>query len=116
MQEVKVKLEADLPSIVSEDSLMAHLVDELLLFDHELSIMFPGTTHHIHVASDPAVSSPVDSIAEEVGGAGCKESAVGHVSRLNILDVLLNEAPFDKWRNLEKSCRSCDLKEECHVT
>ncbi len=59
----------------SQDSIMAHLIDELLLFERELHTILPFPTSH----SDD-------------------------ISPWSVLHVLLDEVPFDKWRNLEKSC------------
>lgn len=36
LQEVDMKLRADLSEVVYDDSLMAHLIDELLMFEREL--------------------------------------------------------------------------------
>ena len=40
LQEVEVKLLHDLPEIIHDDDLMAHSIDELLLFDKELRLTF----------------------------------------------------------------------------
>lgn len=67
------KLDADLKEISSQDSLMAHLVDELLLFDQELRLLL--------------------SVSPEASASDV----------LTVLSVLLDTVAFDKWRNLEKA-------------
>lgn len=56
---------------------MAHLVDELLLFERELQISFSDS------APPEYTNPPV----------------------LTVLPVLLEDVPFDKWRSIEKSCK-----------
>jgi hypothetical protein len=75
--EVVNKLECDLKEVISRDSLMAHLVDELLCFEKELRL---------------TVFSP----ASEDGPTATPP--------LTVLTVLLDSVPFDKWRGLEKTC------------
>ena len=60
---------------------MAHLVDELLLFQRELHLTLSTTTGD---GSLPFANR---------GGA------------INVLSILLREVPFDKWRNIEKMCK-----------
>ena len=117
LQEVISKLEADLPAVVQDDALMAHLLDELLLFDHELRLMFPGTTHSCPLTSDTSdtsstLTTPGHVLSNDAGGGGevgvVSSEGSGErvsVSTYSVLPVLLQEVPFDKWRNLEKSCK-----------
>ena len=72
------KLEVDIKEVVSHDSLMSHLVDELLLFDHDV---------HLSISLSPPETLSTAS------------------ATLSVLNVLLSEVPFDKWRNLEKKCK-----------
>ena len=75
LQEVVVKLEGDLKQLCSQDSLLAHLIDELLLFEQELRGL----------------------LADHCVPPSCCAS-------LTLLHLLLDTLPFHKWRNLEKAC------------
>ena len=76
LQEAEAKLRHDLKDIVQYDLLMAHLVDELLFFSRELTLLgYP-----------PSLPSP--------------------------LSILLDDAPFSKWMDMERQCEDSDLKLE----
>ena len=108
VQEVVAKLETDMPALVKEDSIMAHLIDELLLFEHELLLILPPSPTPLQGSSDmsstylcmlvPAPSGPVELAGDGVADGG------GGGSPLSVLHVLLQEVPFDKWRQLEQCC------------
>jgi len=97
------KVEVDLPVMVQDDSLMAHLIDELLLFDHELRVAFS----EVNTAKSSLSTAPSEGMAactDDWGVASSKPSLRDPAGSVSVLDVLLKEVPFDKWRNLEKSC------------
>lgn len=84
LQEVMRKLERNINEILSDDTLTAHLVDELLLFEQELH----------SVLLSPLSLQVTDG------------------SSLTVLTVLLSSVAFDKWRNLEKA-RKCIIHVIC---
>ena len=93
------KVEGDLPVMMQEDdSLMAHLIDELLLFDHELRTVFPQRD------TAETLSTPLLEGVARTDNGGVERSSREAMGSLSVMEVLLKEVPFDKWRNLEKSC------------
>ena len=127
LQEVVGKLDVDLKEVVTQDLLMAHLVDELLSFEKELQLISCVSTPPTETTTPPTETTapPTETTATsppptEITAPPTKNT----IPRLTVLTVLLDTVPFDKWRNLEKACtyvcgcalnRTLNLKSMCHL-